>query len=95
LRLDGLRITAARHVTVEGKQGIEVDFNAESAERLRRFTANAVGRRATLNVNGRKLGTLRLLDPLTDGQILLSGDLDHEAVDALFAPDASVDLVDE
>jgi hypothetical protein len=92
LRLEGLRIVAARHVTVEGKSGIEIDFDGDSAKRLLQFTIGAVGRRATLIVNGQRLATLRLLDPLTDGRILLSGELDHEAADTLFAPGASVDL---
>jgi hypothetical protein len=95
LRLDGLRVVTARRVTVEGKQGIEVNFDAESAKLLQQFTIGAIGRHATLFLNGRRLGTLRLLDPLTDGQILLSGDLNHATVDALFAPDAIIDLVAE
>jgi hypothetical protein len=91
-RLGGLRVVAARRVTVEGKGGIEVDFDTRSAEQLVHFTAGAVGQRVTVMVQGRKLATLRLLDPLKDGRILLTGDLDQEAVERL-APKAAVDLV--
>jgi hypothetical protein len=94
-RLDGLRVLAARRVTVEGKEGIEVDFDAQSAERLVHFTVGVVGRRVAVMVLGRRLATLRLLDPLKDGQILLTGGLDQEAADALFAHGATVDLVAE
>jgi hypothetical protein len=94
-RLEGLRVVAARRVTVEGKSAIEVNFDAESAKRLLQFSVGAVGQRAALLVNGRKLATLRLLDPLTEGHILLSGELDREAAETLFVPRASVDLVIE
>jgi hypothetical protein len=94
-RLDGLRVVAARRVTVEGEQGIEVNFDALSAERLLHFTVGGVGRRVTIMVRGRRLATLRLLDPLKDGHILLTGDLDSEVADMLFAPNATVEVAIE
>jgi hypothetical protein len=77
---------------VEGKNGIEITFDKPSAERLRQFTIGAVGQRMTIFVNQRKLATLRLLDPLVDGQVLVTGHLDSKAAEGLFSPGAVVDL---
>lgn len=94
-RLEGLRVVAARRVTVEGKQGIEVNLDALSAVRLLHFTVGGVGRRLTIMVRGRRLATLRLLDPLRDEHILLTGDLDSEVADVLCAPNAMVEVAIE
>jgi preprotein translocase subunit SecD len=72
-QLSGLQIVKAERTIVEGKSGIEITFDEPSAERFRRFTSNAVGRRMVFFVNQRSLATLRLLDPLTKGNVLLNG----------------------
>jgi len=91
-RIVGLVVLKVERTTVEGQSGIEVSFDKLSAERLREFTSGAIGKRITFIVNQRKLATLRLLDPLTDGNVLLTGPLDDLAVEALFARGALVDL---
>ena len=38
-----------------------------------------------VSVNQRRLATLRLLDPIVEGKILLTGDFDRLAKEALFS----------
>jgi hypothetical protein len=90
--LTGLQIVKAERTIVEGKNGIEVTFDSLSAERLRQFASDAVGRRMVVSVNQRRLATLRLLDPIVDGKILLIGDFDRLARDALFSAGAVLNL---
>jgi hypothetical protein len=92
VELTGLQIAKAERTIVEGKNGIEITFDSLSAERLRQFTSDAVGRRIVVSVNQRRLGTLRLLDPLVEGKILLTGDLDSLAREALFSAGAVLNL---
>jgi hypothetical protein len=73
-------------MSVEGKDGIEIIFDKFSGERLRQFTNKAVGRRIVVFVNQRKLATLRLLDPIT------TGDMDGLAAVALLSTGAVIDL---
>ncbi len=91
-QLIGLKAVQAQRTVVEGKDGIEIIFDEPSAERLLRFTNGAAGRRIVFFVNRRKLATLRLLDPLKEGSVLLTGDLDSLAIDELFSTRASIDL---
>jgi hypothetical protein len=90
--LNGLQIANAEQTVVEGKNGIGITFDSASAEQLRQFTSNAVGYRIVVFVNQRRLATLRLLDPIVEGKILLTGDLDKLAKEALFVAGAIVDL---
>jgi hypothetical protein len=90
--LTGLQIAKTERTIVEGKNGIEVTFDSLSAERLRQFTSDAVGRRIVVSVNQRRLATLRLLDPIVEGRILLTGDFDGFATEALFSAGAVLNL---
>jgi hypothetical protein len=90
--LTGLQIVKAERTIVEGKNGIEVTFDRLTAERLRQFTSDAVGRRMVVSVNQRRLATLRLLDPIVEGKILLTGDFDRLASEALFSAGAVLNL---
>jgi hypothetical protein len=90
--LTGLQIAKAERTTIEGKNGIEVTFDSLSAERLRQFTSDAVGRRMVVSVNQRRLAALRLLDPIVEGKILLTGDFDRLAREALFSAGAVLNL---
>jgi hypothetical protein len=90
--LAGLLIVKTERTIVEGKNGIEITFDSHSAERLRQFTSDAVGRRIVVSVNQRRLATLRLLDPIVEGRILLTGDFDGFATEALFSPAAVLNL---
>jgi hypothetical protein len=91
-KLGDLRVAQAKRTTVEGKSGIEITFDRPSADRVRRFTGEAVGRSIIVEVNHRALSKLRVLDPIADGNILLTGDLDSEASEALFSRGATVNL---
>jgi hypothetical protein len=91
-RLVALQIATAARVVVEGQNGIEVTFDQPSAERLRNFTRDAVGHHFAVFVDDRRLATLRLLDPIVDGNILLTGDLDKASSEMLFSPHAAVRL---
>jgi hypothetical protein len=91
-RLTGLLVTKAQRTMADGKNGIEITFDNPSAERVRQFTSGAAALRVTVSVNQSKLGTLRLLGPLVDGNLLVTGQLDSQAVERLFSPDALVDL---
>ena len=73
-------------------RSLEVTFDSLSAERLRQFTSDAVGRRIVVSVNQRRLATLRLLDPIVEGRILLTGDFDGFATEALFSAGAVLNL---
>jgi hypothetical protein len=90
--LTGLQIAKTERVIVEAKNGIEITFDEVSAERFRKFTSDAVGRRMIVSVNQRRLATLRLLDPIVEGKILLTGDLDSLATEALFSAGAVLNL---
>jgi hypothetical protein len=92
VELTRLQIAKAERTIVEGKNGIGITFDSLSAERLRQFTSDAVGRRIVVSVNQRRLATLRLLDPIVEGGILLTGDFDSFATEALFSPGAVLDL---
>jgi hypothetical protein len=91
-KLSGLMIVEAERKSIEGKSGIEITFDKPSADRLLRFTRDAVGRHIVFIVNQRKLASLRLLDPIVDGRILLTGDLDAASREALFSAGATIDL---
>jgi hypothetical protein len=91
-RVSGLVVTGARRRTVEGKDGIEITFNRTSAERLLGFTHGTVGRRMIFFLNRKKIATLRLLDPIEDGNVLLTGDLDSTLVNRLFSGGAVIDV---
>jgi hypothetical protein len=90
--LTGLQIAKAERTIIEGKNGVEVTFDSLSAERLRQFTSDAVGRRMVVSVNQRRLAALRLLDPIVEGKILLTGDFDRLAREALFSAGAVLNL---
>jgi hypothetical protein len=75
--LTGLIVTKVERTVVEGQDGIEVTFDKASAERLRAFTSGGVGRSLEFVVDQKKLVTLRLIDPLTDGNVLLTGHIDN------------------
>ena len=93
IRLDGLQVTQARHTFVEGKDGIDIDLDKPSAERLRKFTNEFVGRRLVVFVNHRRLATLRLLDPVTGNGLRVTGDdLDGVVAQPVFSPGAIIDL---
>ncbi|MGO9545750.1 MAG: hypothetical protein ACLPPF_13280 [Rhodomicrobium sp.] len=92
LRPTQLTGLVAERTIIEGKDGIDLTFDKPSAGRLLRFTNDAVGRRVTVFVNHRKLGTLLVRAPIKDGKAQLTGDLDSGAGDALFSPGAVIDL---
>jgi hypothetical protein len=46
-------------------------------------------------LNRKKLATLRQLDPIEDGNVLMTGDLDGEAVNRLFSGGAAIDVAFE
>jgi hypothetical protein len=94
-QVSGLVVAGTRRTTVEGTDGIEITFDQASAERLLRFTHDAVGRRMIFFLNRKKLATLRLLDRIEDGNVLLTGDLDSEAVNQLFSGGAVMDVAFE
>jgi hypothetical protein len=81
--LTDLRIAKAERTVVEGKSGIQITFDTASAERVRQFTSGAVGSRVIVFFNKRRLASLRVLDPITDGNILLTGELGSDASEAL------------
>jgi hypothetical protein len=91
-RVTGLLVVRAEKTVVDGKNGINVTFDEPSAERLRQFTRSATGLRAVFVVNQVKLATLRVLGPILYGKVLLTGDPDNQAAEALLAPGAVVDL---
>ncbi|MGO9544777.1 MAG: hypothetical protein ACLPPF_08285 [Rhodomicrobium sp.] len=91
-QLTGLLALEAKRTIVESKNGIEVIFDKPSGERLLRFTNDAAGRRMIVFVNHKKLATLRLLDPIKEGKVLLTGDLDRLAIDELLSGGATIDL---
>ena len=86
--LTGLIITKIERTRVEGQDGIEITFDARSAERLREFTSGGIGRTLEFVVDQKKLATLRVIDPLTDGNVLLTGQVDA----ALISPSATVSV---
>jgi len=90
--LKDLRVAQAKPTTVEGKNGIEIRFDGPSADRVRQFTSRAVGRSIIVLVNQRMLAKLRVLDPIEDGNILLTGDFDSEVGEALSSGGAMLDL---
>ncbi len=94
-QITGLRAVQVKRTVVEDKAGIEVTFDKPSAERVLSFTTDAVGRRIAFFVNQRKLATLRLLDPIKEGNILLTGVLDSVASEALFSAGAVIDIAFE
>lgn len=83
----------AKRTTFEGKNGIIVTFDKPSGERLLQFTTDAAGRRMIVSVNHRKLATARLLDPIKEGKMMLTGGLDRLAIEALLSGGATIDLV--
>jgi hypothetical protein len=89
-QLAGLTVAQARHVTIEGKDGIEVTFDQVSAGRLLLFTRGAVGRHMIFYAGGSRLAAVRLLDPIENGNVLLTGDLNASVAKQLFAPGAIV-----
>jgi preprotein translocase subunit SecD len=78
--LTGLVVAKVEETTVQGQNGIEITFDKASAERLRQFTNGKVGRSLEFVVDQKRLVTLRLIDPLTDGNILLTGQMDNAAL---------------
>jgi hypothetical protein len=92
----GLHVAQAQRTSIEGRDGINITFDKSSAERVRQFTRDVVGRRVVVFVNQRRLATLHLLDPITGEGLLLTGDaLDGVATQALFSCDSVVDLAVE
>jgi hypothetical protein len=92
-KVAGLVVVEVKPTMIEGKNGIEVTLDKSSAERLLRFSHGAVGKHMTFFVNQKKLATLRLLDPIENGNVLFTGDLDTAAVEDLFASGAVIDAV--
>ena len=78
--LTGLVVAKVEETTVQGQNGIEITFDKASAERLYQFTNGKVGRSLEFVVDQKRLVTLRLIDPLTDGNILLTGQIDNAAL---------------
>jgi hypothetical protein len=91
-RLTDLTIAKAERMVFEGRNGIKITFDGPSAERLRQFTRDFVGRRIVVLVNQRRLATALLLAPIVNGNILVAGDLDSLASEALFSADAVLTL---
>jgi hypothetical protein len=87
--LTGLVVAKVEKTIVEGQNGIEITFDKASAERLRQFTDGSVGRILEFAVDGKKLIQLRLIDPLTDGNVLLTGHIDNTL---LISPSATVSV---
>ena len=92
MQLTGLAVVKVEKTSVEGQDGVLITFDKPSAERLRQFTSGLVGERIVFIVNQRRLATLRVLDPLADGNVLLTGQLDPVAVESLFLGGAVVNL---
>jgi hypothetical protein len=84
-RLTDLTIAEAERTVIEGRNGIKITFDGPSAERLRQFTRDLVGRRIVVLVNQRRLATALLLPPIVNGNTLVAGDLDSLASEALFS----------
>jgi hypothetical protein len=76
----GLVVTKVERTIVEGQNGIEVTFDKASADRLRQFTNGKVGRSLEFVVDRKRLATLRLIDPLISGNVLLSGQISNTAL---------------
>ncbi len=87
-RLADLTVAKAERMVFEGRNGIKITFDGPSADRLRQFTHDLVGRRIVVLVNQRRLATARLLAPIVNGDIVLTGDLDDLASEALFSAGA-------
>lgn len=86
--LADLTVAKAERMVFEGRNGIKITFDGPSADRLRQFTHDLVGRRIVVLVNQRRLATARLLAPIVNGDIVLTGDLDDLASEALFSAGA-------
>jgi hypothetical protein len=78
--LTGLVVAKVERTIAEGQNGIEITFDKASAERLRQFANGGVGRNLQFVVDQKKLATLRLIDPLIDGNVLLAGQIDNPAL---------------
>jgi hypothetical protein len=91
-RLTDLTIAKAERMVFEGRNGIKITFDGPSAERLRQFTRDFVGYRIVVLVNQRRLATALLLAPIVNGTILVAGDLDSLASEALFSGGAVLTL---
>jgi hypothetical protein len=78
--LTGLVVAKVERTIVEGQNGIEITFDKASAERLRQFTNGGVGQSLQFFVDQKKLAMLRLIDPLADGNVLLTGRIDNAAL---------------
>jgi hypothetical protein len=91
-RLTDLTIAKAERMVIQGRNGIKITFDGPSAERLRQFTRDLVGRRTVVFVNQQRLATARLLAPIVNGNILVAGDLDSLASEALFSAGAVLTL---
>ena len=87
--LTGLVVAKVERTAVEGQNGIEITFDKTSAEQLRQFTTGSVGRILEFVVDGKKLARLRLIDPLTDGNVLLTGRIDNGV---LISPSTAVSV---
>jgi hypothetical protein len=72
----GLRVTDVRELPRRG--AIELVFDDLSAEVLRKFSQRAAGHEVDLLVNGRKIATLKLLDPIVGNAVELTGDFSAE-----------------
>jgi hypothetical protein len=91
-RLTDLTIAKAERMVFDGRNGIMITFDGPSAERLRQFTRDFVGCRIVVLVNQRKLATALLLAPIVNGNILVAGQLDKLASEALFSAGAVLTL---
>jgi hypothetical protein len=78
-----LRVTDVRESPRRG--AIELVFDDSSAELLRKFTQRAAGHEVDLVVNGRKIATVKLRDPIVGNAVELTGD---------FSADLRKDLAD-
>src|SRR5262245_11798394 len=58
--------------------GIELVFSKRSAEALRRFSVQAAGHDVDFVMNGRKLATLKLREPITGQGVMLTGPFTEE-----------------
>jgi hypothetical protein len=92
VRLTDLTIARAERVVFEGQNGIKITFDDQSSERLRQFTRDIVGRRIVVLVKQRKLATAFLLAPIVNGNIMVTGDLDSLASEALLSAYAVLTL---
>jgi hypothetical protein len=91
-RITDLTVARAQRLTFEGKNAIKITLDDPSADRLRQFTRDLTGHRIAVSVNQRKLATVLLLAPIVNGNILVAGDFDDRASEALFSSGAVLSL---